>query len=397
MRILMVHNHYQSTSPSGETVVFDAEVDMLRRRNHHILTFEAHNDEIINYDLQQKIRLAVRACWSATTYRRLRRTIRRFKPHIVHFHNITPLLSPSAYYACLAEGVPVVQTLHNYRLLCLNGLLFRDGSVCERCVNRTVLRGVLYGCYRNSQLQSAVMAASVMLHRLLKTSLRAVDAFIALTEFAKSRFVAAGLPEEKLFVKPNFLPADIPANNSVPRKPRALYIGRLSCEKGIKALLKAWHGKDMPELVIVGAGPLQPMVEKAARENGKIAYRGRLPRTRCVELLTSSLFCVVASVWYEAFPLSVVEAFAAGTAVVASRIGSLAELIKDGYNGLLFEPGNAEDLRRCVLKLYSNPELAIEMGRNARKEFMQKYTEDENYRTLMRVYEIVLKRRRLRA
>ncbi len=388
MKILVAHNAYQQRG--GEDSVMEAEARLLLSRHHEVLKYFRHNDEIRDYSFLENIRLASGTLWAADTLRSLRRLLRDEKPAIAHFHNTLPLVSPSAYYACKDASVPVVQAIQNFRLLCPGGNLFRDGRVCEECIEHSLVRGVLHACYRDSRLQTAVVAGMLALHRSMKTWSERVDAFVVCTEFARGKLLSQGFPVGKVFVKPNFVFPDPGARSDRGETPVA--VGRLSPEKGQRLLPQAWShlGSDVP-LRIVGDGPLRSELESAfARSNGhRVSFEGWLSKERTIELIKRARFLVVSSLCYEAFPVTIAEAFACGVPVLAPRLGAMAEIVSNGQTGLHFEPGNPEDLAAKVEWAWAHPESMEEMGRAARAEFEARYTGERNYQILMRIYEQV--------
>ena len=399
MKILLVHNHYQSSSPSGEDGVFEAERRLLksREKNINVITYEKYNDDIENIPTVKKIFLPLKIIWSYDTYRELKALIKREKPDVAHFHNIWYLISPSAYYACKECGVPVVQTLHNYRFFCINGLLMNGDSICESCIGRLPWRGMLYGCFRNSKLYSLPVALTDCFHKIAGTWSCKVDAYIALTEFGRKKFIECGLPEERIFVKPNFL-ANPPEPDYI-NNGYIIFLGRLSSEKGITVLIDAVKRLNLYKptplnLKIIGDGPLRKVIEEKIRSGrvDSIELLGRKNLNECMALLKESKFMVMPAVCYENFPLSIREAFACGKPVVASRLGAMAELIEDGKTGLLFEPGNPDDLAEKIKWMFDNEDACIEMGKNARAEFEAKYTADKNLNILMNIYSYALKK-----
>ena len=384
MRIALVHNYYQQ--PGGEDQVFAAEGRLLEERGHHVYRHTVHNDEVSQYG---KAALAKVTFWNSASYERLRAVFRRERTQVVHVHNTLPLVSPAVYYAAKAEGAAVVQTLHNYRLLCPAATFLRDGGVCEDCLGRTPWPGVVHACYRDSRAASGVLASMLTYHRARGTWAEMVDVYVALTEFAKEKFAQGGLPEAKTVVKPNFLDATA----VMPGTPKdyALFVGRLSEEKGLSVLLSAWRrlGARLP-LKIVGDGPLAGEVEGAAKEVPGIEWLGRQPSERVLGLMKSARMLVFPSIWYEGFPMTLVEAFAAGLPVVASRLGSMASLIEHGRTGLHFEPGDPAALEAQVAWALEHPTELEHMRRAARAEFDAKYTAEANYPQLMRVYDKAL-------
>lgn len=378
-RVLLVHDHYQQ--PGGEDQVFAAEDRLLQTHNHVVNRYVVHNESI---NRRRRLRLAKDTIWNRDVYAQLRGILTRQRPDVVHFHNTFPLVSPAAYYAARAEGVPVVQTLHNYRLICPNALLFRDGHVCEECVGKAIpWPGVIHACYRDSRLASAATAAMVTVHRLAGTWTQAVDVYIVLTEFARRKFVGAGIPASSITVKPNFLSSDPGVGDHLGGF--ALFVGRLTAEKGIVTLLNAWAelGGRIP-LKIVGTGPLAPLAQGHTPD---IEWLGAQPREEVLALMKRAAVLVFPSEWYEGFPMTLIEAFATGLPVVASARGSLTEIVVDGETGYHFEPGNAIDLAAKVDRVMSHATERVELGRNGRRDFESKYTAARNYSQLIRIYE----------
>jgi glycosyltransferase involved in cell wall biosynthesis len=385
MKILIAHNYYQQAG--GEDQCVAAEVALLRAHGHEVIPYCLHNDAI---NTMGRLQAAARTLWSRHAYRELRELLRQHRPQIAHFHNTFPLISPAAYYAARAESVPVVQTLHNFRLLCPNALFFREGRVCEDCLGRTVpWPGVVHKCYRGSRGASAAVAAMLATHRLFGTWRGAVDVYIALNEFSREKFIQGGLPADRIVVKPNFVYPDPGPGDG--KGGYAVYVGRLSAEKGVDTLLKAWKevGQAMP-LKIVGDGPLASGVQLAAAENAGIEWLGKQSLDKVYELMGAAAFLVLPSECYENFPRVVSEAFAKGTPVVASNLGAMARLVEHGRTGLLFEPGISMDLAAQVRRLLNDPRELARMQAAARQEYEEKYTAQSNYRTLMGIYERAL-------
>lgn len=381
-RIAIIHNFYQQ--PGGEDEVFRSEADLLAARGHEVLTYTVDNTSIRG---SNPAALARNTIWNQRAYARLRALFRERQPRVAHFHNTFPLISPAAYYAAREEGVAVVQTLHNFRLCCPNGLLFRDGRICEDCVGREVAwPGVVHSCYRGSRAASAVTAAMLAFHRARGTWHRLVGAYVALSQFARTKFVAGGLPAERIHVKPNFISGD--PGPGAHDGHYGLFVGRLSSEKGVETLLAAWaqvgNGRT---LKIVGSGPLEHL---AAQGPAGVEWLGWQPRERVLELMKEAAFLVLPSECYENFPMTLVEAYATGLPVIGSTGGSIAELITDFGTGRLFPPGDVGALAEMLAWALAHEETMRACGSRARCEFQSKYTAAENYNQLLQVYRSAL-------
>ncbi|MEA5598352.1 glycosyltransferase family 4 protein [Rivularia sp. UHCC 0363] len=381
MRILTIHNLYQFRG--GEEECYEAEVSLLQQMGHQVEIYEENNDRL---NALNKVSLVTKIIWSQKTYKDIRRCLKQQSFDIVHVHNFFPLISPSVYYAAKAEGVPVVQTLHNYRLLCPNGLFFRDNQVCEECTGKVIpYPGVLRGCYRNSQVVSAGVASMLSVHRAMRSWTEMVDLYICLTEFAKQKFIEGGLPPSKIVVKPNFVNFDSGVGSG--NGGYALFVGRLSTEKGLDTLLAAWEdlGIHIP-LKIVGNGPLAEYVVQAVKRLPQVEWLGRKSLAEVHILMGEAMFLVFPSKWYETFGRVAIEAFAKGTPVIAANIGAIAELVVNDKTGLHFQPGDPQDLVDKVKWVLANPEKLTQMRHEARLEFEAKYTAQKNYDQLIEIY-----------
>ena len=378
MTVLQVHNFYQQ--PGGEDLAFEAEGELLSQHGHQVIRYTAHNDSIRGMSAPGA---GVRAVWNHDSYQAIRHLLRRHKPAVMHVHNTFPLISPAVHYAAAVENVPVIQTLHNYRLICPAATLFRGGRVCEDCLHsRTHWAAVRHACYRNSRAATAASCCTLTLHRAAGTWSRKVQRFIALTKFAKHKLVEGGLAANRITVKPNFLFHDPgPGQGS---GGYALFAGRLSEEKGVRVMLEAWRRASRISLKIAGDGPLRRFVQEQARLIPKLEYLGHCGRQRVIELLQSAEFLVFPSEWYEGLPMSVVEAFACGTPIAGSALGSMEELIQDGVNGILFQFGDPDSLANCVEQLATR---ARDMRKAARAAYERSYTAERNYELLMNIYE----------
>ncbi len=378
MKVLMVHNRYQL--PGGEDASFESEVELLRARGHEVECLVVHNNEI---DAQAKFKSAIETVWNSRRHSAVASAVRSFRPDVMHCQNIFPRISPAAYWAAKQEGVAVVQSLRNFRLMCGNALLFRDGHVCEDCVNsKLAWRGVIHGCYRDDRAASAVVAAMQGLHRLVGTWHHKVDRYILLTESARALFERAGLPAVKLAVKPNFLDPD--PGEQGEKGSYVVFVGRLSQEKGVQTLLAAWRDLRHVPLTIVGDGPLRGAFERATDIDLRLA--GWRSSGETLAIIRGARVLVLPSEWYETFGRVAVEAFACGVPVIASRLGAMAEVVEDGSSGLHFTPGDANDLAAKVRWAWENPDAMRQMGKEARRVYKAKYTAERNYEQLIDIY-----------
>jgi len=386
MRILFIHNRYQQAG--GEDHVVQAETSLLARSGHTIQLWEENNDSITG--LVSSAKTALQSIYSFGNAHEMRARIKDFKPDIVHIHNFFPRLSPSVHIACRRAGIPVVQTLHNFRLLCPGATFHAAERLCEECLARAVpWPAVMHGCYRHSHLASMAVANMLAIHRILGTWNRLVSQFIALSRFARDKFIAGGFDPMKIAVKPNFIDFDPGPGSGTGNF--ALFVGRLAEEKGVETLLTAWgtlHNR--PQLKIIGDGPLADDVAQAAVTNPNIRWLGARNRQHVRRAMARATVLILPSTWYEAFPLVIAEAFATGLPIIGSKLGSIEELISNGRTGMLFTPGDAASLLRAVEWAFAHPEEIRPMRAHARAEYEQKYTAEANYTQLMRVYEAAL-------
>jgi glycosyltransferase involved in cell wall biosynthesis len=386
MKIVVVHNTYQQ--PGGEDVVVENERRLLQSAGHHVVPYLRSNLELQNISALGRIAIVPRMVWSSETRRDFAALLDAERPDVVHIHNTFMVISPAIYSACSERKIPVVQTLHNFRLLCPAATLFRDGHVCEECVDHGLLRGVQHGCYRNSRAATASVALMIAVHRKLNTWRDSVTRFIALTDFAKQKFVAAGFPSDKFTVKPNFVDPDPCERLSTGEY--ALYVGRLAEDKGLRVLLNAWKQLGTPyPLQIVGDGPERAALEDQARalQLSGITFRGRLSRADTMTAIKNARCTVVPSTWYEGMPMCIAESFACGTPVLCSRLGAMTALVADRCTGLQFNPGDARDLARKVEWAWEHPADLARMGRAARGIYETNFTAKTNYSLLMQIYE----------
>lgn len=387
MRVLMVHNRYLIRA--GEDACWASETDLLRQRGHEVVHYIRDNQSVEGGSVALGTwRTGLRSVWSAEDYRALRQLIRRRRPDVMAVHNTFPLISPSAYYAAHAEHLPVVQTLHNYRLLCPGATLFRAGRPCELCVGQRVPAAALtHACYRGSRAATGAVTALVAAHWAAGTWAKKVDVFVALTEFARQKFIAGGLPPEKVVVKPNFVHPDPGAGGG--QGGYALFVGRLAEEKGVLPMLDAWQriGGRLP-LKVIGDGPLAAEVVARANCTAGVEYLGRQPNEAVRGLMKEAAVLIFPSIWYEGLPVTVIEAFAVGTPVIASDLGAMQSLIKHGSTGRHFRAGDSQDLAAQVEWLLEWQTSLPRLRQETRREYEAKYTAYQNYQMLMRIYEL---------
>ena len=385
--VVVVHNRYRQAG--GEDAVVRVEVELLQRNGHRVIQYARDNAEIDLFGAWRKASLLATTTWNQQAYRELRSVLRAERPDVVHCHNLVPLISPAVYYACRAEAVPVVQSLHNFRLCCPAGTFFHNGVVCGGC-DSELGEAVLRRCYRNSTVQTAAVAAMLGMHRTMETWAQTVDAYSAPSQFCLERMANGGVPRAKITVRPNFLARDPGARTS--GDGYGLFVGRICEEKGIRQLLRAWRRLHAIPLVIVGDGPLRGEAEGSAPAN--VSFTGALSPEQTLARIKSARFLVFPSVGYETFGMVALEAAACGLATLGSRLGAIPELIDDGHTGLLFDPHNTEEFAETVAWAWSHPVLMSEMGAAARRRYLRQYTAEQGYESLMRLYASVLKRDR---
>lgn len=376
MKILFVHNAYQHFG--GEDAVVDSEMALLRSRGHALELYTRHNDEL---HALSPASAALSALWSRRSAHEVNAACDSLQPDLIHVHNTFPLISPSIYWTAARRRIPVVQTLHNFRLLCPQGTFLRNGAVCEDCLGKSPWRAVARKCYRESLPQSAVLVTMLSAHRAAGTYQHQVTRYIALSAFSRDRFIAGGLPAQRLRIKPNFVDAAVQPGWGA--REGGLYVGRLSPEKGIGTLLAALRQGGGARIEAIGAGPSEAEV---ARELGE-RYLGFRSRDDIMQKMRSASFLIVPSMCLEQLPTTILEAFACGLPVIASRLGALASIVRDGVTGLLFDSGDPADLAGKIAWAAAHGDEMKQMGRAARAEYEAKYTPSINYQMLVEIYE----------
>ena len=383
--MLFVYNAYLNRG--GEDEVFEAEADLFEEHGHTVTRFRVEADILSDPSFFELPKLAIGAVWSQEYYKRFRQMVRDIRPDVVHFHNTFPLISPAAYVACKKEGAAVVQTLHNYRLLCPESNFFRDGHPCEDCKGRAVTwPGILHACYHDSRLETSVITTMLSVHRLRGTWRNDIDLYITPSEFSRQKFVEGGVPPDRIVVKPNFL--HFREGEPKTAGDFILFVGRLSEQKGLKTIFRAWNEhKLQAPLRIVGDGPMLAEVKQFAQEHPSVTYLGRLPRDQVLSEMRSARAFLFASNAYETFGTTVVEAFSNSLPVIASDAGPAGrEMVEHGRSGLVFSAGNSGQLAKRIQWAWSHPEEMGKMGAQGRREYDAKYTPDKNYDRLLTLY-----------
>lgn len=387
IKVLIIHNYYKISG--GEDSVVENEAELLRQNGHEVILYTRHNNEINNKNIFNKINLFLGTFFSLKTFIDARKIIKKEKIDILHIHNTLPLISPSIYYCCIGTDAKIVQTLHNFRLLCPAATFTKNNKVCEACVEKNLLCSIKNKCYRNSLVETTVSALNLIIHRILGTYNR-VDAFISLTEFNKKKFSKL-ISEQKIFVKPNFVSSQC---ESTGNREYFLFLGRLDELKGIMLLLNAWKGIKEDELWIVGGGPLEKNIIEFIKSNNikNIKLLGYKDKKDVMQIISNAKALVVPSQWYEGFPMIIAESFSLGKPVISGNIGNLSEIIENEVNGLLFTYDSVNELRNCIYKINKNDKLLYELELGAKDCFNTKYNEKINYKILIDIYNKALRR-----
>jgi glycosyltransferase involved in cell wall biosynthesis len=392
MRILLVHNRYRSAAPSGENRVVEQEGEALAAQGHEVMRFGRSSDEIDQWPVAKKASLPARTIWSRETYRDLMAVLRERRPEVVHVHNTFPLLSAAVLYACRDARVPVVATIHNYRLACANGAFFRHGTVCHDCAHGLPVRAVLHGCYRGSRAATAPVALAMGLHRQAWRSL--VSAYIFISASQRDLLQGSDLTADRVFVRYNLIPSR--SSPPIARMPTVVYAGRLDEAKGVPLLMKGWDwylgksGEPGLNLVIVGGGPLGDEVAAWASARPSVEMTGTVSRDRCAELISHARAVLLPSAWEETFGLVAVEAMAAGVPPIAAGHGSFTELITPGVDGVLFTPHDPSALGLAIADVEKDPKRYEVYGDQARKSCEQRFDPQRSIEELLEIYRFAI-------
>jgi len=388
MKILILHNRYKVSG--GEESVVASEAQLLKEKGHDVILYELSNSRIAQEMIFKKIFLPLRIIWSLSAYRQVRKLLRKQKPDIVHVHNTFFIMSPSVYYACRDERIPVVQTLHNYRFICPLGTLYRQGKICRECLDKGIFSSLKYNCGSKPVFWKMAMLPALKLHYMNNTFKKMIDTYIVLSDFSRVQFERSGFDSGKIKTKPNFISFD--PGFSSETKEYALYVGRFSPEKGVDSLVKAWEGIDFLPLKIIGRGDCKRLSDYALAHSINVEFLGEKNNDEVFSYLKKAHFLIVPSLCNENFPRIIVEAFACGIPVLASDNGALSVIIKNRQTGMLFNPLDKEDLISKIKFLKENNSMVKKMGENARGEFLANYTADKNYEMLISIYNETLEK-----
>lgn len=397
LNILIVHNYYQI--PGGEDTVVANEKALLEEHGHKVLLYTRHNQELKKLGFLGKLLLPLYTLYSPRTYREVKSLIQREQIDVLHVHNTLNLISPSVYYAGFRSHIPVLQTMHNFRLLCPGAEFYRQGQICEdclRCKGKSGLRKALkYRCYRGSRMQTLASILLLKLHRSLGTYGRLY--YICLTQFNKGKLLELNrklpkrkqIQEARVFVKPNFtIEKTSIESNICQKKDYYIYVGRLEIIKGIWTIVEAMA--TLPyELRILGTGTQQKQVEAYLKEKNltNIKLLGFVDAEEKHRLIAGAKAMLVAPQWYETFGMTVIESFACHTPVLVGDLGNAADLVQEGVTGMHFSYQDAQDLRR-VLQAFEAlpPAKREEMGENAYRRYQENYSKESNYHQLLDIY-----------
>ncbi len=382
MRVLFVHNRYQL--PGGEDRAVELESSLLIKKGHDVKLLFFDNQGITSSTGKKWLSFK-NAIYNPGSASILRHNILEFKPDIIHFHNIFFVASPAVLKEAYRQGIPAVATLHNYRSICSNALLLRENKPCEICVQKKLpLAGIRYACYRSSSLASAMVTLSTGLPKIIGGWARWVNNYIVLTDFAKNKFIysSLGAKAQQFIIKPNFVPD--PGTGNAERENYFLFVGRISKEKGVGVLLEAFRDLPDKKLRIAGDGPEKESLMSAYENCSNIEFLGNCNQTEVIALMKKSKALLFPSIWYEGLPFVMLEAFSTGTPIIASDLGAMASLIDDGYNGLVFKPGSAKELKSAILRFSAN---ASDMYLHARETYLARYHPEIHYQTVMKIYD----------
>jgi len=388
-KVLLVHNYYKI--PGGEDSVVANEKQMLEENGHQVVFYSRHNNEMDSMSKIQKLLLPINTIFNLKTFKDIVRIIKNENIDVVHIHNTLTLISPAVYYAALYCKVPVVQTVHNFRMLCPGATFYRDGNICEDCVSKGLKCAIKHKCYRGSLFQTLLCVMNTKIHRF--TGIYKKINYICLTEFNKEKLLLLNkgkrkvIDENKVFIKPNFSPRETTEEIKTERKEQYVFAGRLEEIKGIKLLLEAWKqlGENAPKLIICGTGPLEKWCKDFVEENNlnNVEFRGFVPNEEVLEIISESRALIFPTQVYEGFPMTIVEAFSVGTPVICSDLGNAGSIVEEGMTGHKFKCNNSNELINIVQQFKDFKS----MGENSYEKYKQSFSSRRNYEKLKKIYE----------
>ena len=393
MRILAIHNFHRKGSASGDDQVFKSETALLEAHGNEVIRYTVSNDEFDKVGIIGKLQATFGMLWSFKNYKAVRELCEREKPDIVHIHTFFPLLSPSILYSAKRSGCKVIATLHDTRFICPCSTSLRGTQLCNVCGDGHYFRMCKYGCFKNSKIQSLIVAFIFKYHRIRKSFYKQIDKYICLNENQIKLLTNIGFDGEKIVKKYNFVP-DAEANlkevrvNGLPER-YVVFYGRIGEEKGIRILMKIWDEIDIP-LVVMGGGPLENEFKQWAETKKNVYYLGYTEHNKCLYIVKGAEFVVFPSIWYEGCSMVEIETESFGKGLIATDLGFSVEAIADGVNGYKVKLGDVDGFRVKIVTLWSNPEKCQEIGLNARLDYESKYMPEDNYKQLMGIYQELL-------
>ncbi len=396
MKILAIHNFHRKGSASGDDQVFKSETALLKNHGNTVIQYTISNDTFDNKGITGKVVSTFGMLWSFKNYRAVQKLIKKEKPDIIHIHTFFPLLSPSVLYAAKRLDVPVVATLHDTRFICPCATSLRKMKLCNKCGDGHYFRMYKYGCFKNSKMQSLLVAGIFKYHRIRKSFYKQIDKYICLNDNQIELLKGIGFDKTKIVKKYNFVP-DTEANveavkiEGIPKK-YVVFYGRIGEEKGVRILMQIWEQiKDIP-LVVMGSGPLEKEFKLWAEKKDHVYFLGYIEHNKCLSIVKGGEFVIFPSIWYEGCSMVEIETESLGNALIATNLGFSAEAIKDGVNGYKVELGDVTGFVKYIRKLWKNPDDCQKLGENARKDYEANYLPEDNYKQLMKIYEDTIKR-----
>ena len=386
-KVLQVHNYYQL--PGGEDTVVANEKRLLEENGHEVIQYTRHNSELNNLNVMQKLLLPFSTVFNLRTYREVKRIIREEKIDIVHVHNTLNRISPAVYYAALHCGTPVVQSVHNFRLICPGATFYRDGQICEECLKKGLGCALKHKCYRGSFAQTLACVVSTLIHR--STGIYKKLHYICLTEFNKEKLLnLKQLRPEQISIKPNFVKSAPTCCSAEQRTEQMVFVGRLEKLKGVDLLLEAWKilGQDAPELLLCGTGPLEDWCAAFIRENNlNVTMKGFVPNEEVRHLIGTSRALILPTQCYETFPMTIAEAYAEGAPVITGNMGNAGDLVDEGVTGIHYQYNSPQALAEAVARFQTT--CTSRYHENAREKYDRLYYPEANYACLAGIYDAV--------